>query len=227
MGRKNEHKVNDGNGKGRVKFRYADSDRYVDIEMEGASETLADGLKSLANALAQGRAGSGPGRVLAPPKAAPLQADNQQEIPFPSEDGHEDEPVENSANEQPEATATGFERPKRRYSPPTPNILNDIDFNSGEVSLKDFVAQKSPEKVSDRYVVIASWYKQQKNIDEVTADRIYTAFKFLGWQSPDHVAQMLRDLKSKNKWFDKGTATGAYKINIIGLNVVDKMGTAK
>ena len=44
-------KSSNGHGSGRVKFRYADSERYVDLDMEDANAEVADGIKSLANAL--------------------------------------------------------------------------------------------------------------------------------------------------------------------------------
>jgi hypothetical protein len=43
----------------------------------------------------------------------------------------------------------------RRYVPRTPTVLSDIDFNSGAVTLKDFVAQKNPDETYAKYAVIA------------------------------------------------------------------------
>ena len=49
--KKDEQKLN---GNGRVKFRYADSERFFDLDVDNIkNETgVVDGLKSIANALA-------------------------------------------------------------------------------------------------------------------------------------------------------------------------------
>jgi len=224
------HDAINADGTGRVKFRYADGDRYMDIEMEGGNDALAEGLRSLAHALSRGSGVTSPSTRVLPASrpttpgttSEPEEPDPQQEIQFPP-DGEDGKLGESAVSEvQPNGDAP--DRPRQRRTPRTPSILNDIDLNSGTVSLKDFAAQKKPQELSDRFIVVAAWYKQYQSHAEINADRIYTAFKFLEWPSPDDVPQTLRNLKSRNKWFDKGAGTGAYKINIIGLNVVDKLG---
>lgn len=230
MNRRTDNKAANGRSGGRVKFRYSDADRYMDFEMDGATDALADGLRSLANALSQTSAAPRPVRTLNPVRstsAAAEPASPQEELPF----SNAADPGESTEAEVPREATEGpiadVDRARRRYAPRTPNILSDVDLASGQMPLKTFAEQKSPSETLDRYAVIAAWFKAHRNLDEVTADHMYTCFKFLGWPSPDDVGQPLRDLKSKKRWFDKGTGKGGYKINIIGMNAVDKMNDAK
>jgi hypothetical protein len=119
------------------------------------------------------------------------------------------------------------ERPKRRVAPKAPKFLSDLDLTKAPVQLADFVQEKSPDGDMDKYAVIAVWYKQQLNIEEITIDHVFTAYKALGWQAqlPANPSQTFRNLKHKH-WFDSGSERGAYKINWNGENAVNKMGAA-
>jgi hypothetical protein len=229
MNRRNESKVANGKPGGRVKFRYSDGERYMDFEMDGATETLADGLRSLASALTQTSAASRHARTLSPARQATPATEAsvpQEELPFSDDVNIEQTPGDETPREPAEASLNDLDRARRRPAPRTPQILSDVDLTSGPVPLKQFVEQKSPKELLEKYTVIAAWFKTHRKLDDVTADHIYTCFKFLEWPSPDDVGQPLRDLKSKKKWFDKGAGKGAYKINFIGINSVDKMGGA-
>jgi hypothetical protein len=209
MRRKNEQDTN-GNGAGRIKFR------VIEIEVDGANDTLAEGIKALTLALSKGATSTVTPRALPAPKRAAGPVTDAAPVEEPE---IEEEILESEKDETEESNAA-VARPKRApYVPRTPNILNDVDFNTGNVSLKDYVAKKNPSDNYDRYLTIAVWYKENKSIDEVDDDRIYTAYRFLDWPAPNDVAQVLRDAKAKKKWFDK-VPKGGYKINIIGINRV-------
>src|SRR5258706_7214192 len=86
MGRKGEEKSS-SNGNGHVKFRYADAERYMDVEMVGGNEALAEGLKSLASALSRGTAvavrglGSAKASSSAPPSLSVPTPETEDEMP--------------------------------------------------------------------------------------------------------------------------------------------------
>ena len=71
MTKRDEHKAN---GAGRVKFRYADDQRYFDLDVEGIKNEggVVDGLKSIANALAGRTLAGEPRRTLPPNRQTPL-----------------------------------------------------------------------------------------------------------------------------------------------------------
>lgn len=212
MRRKDEEKAN-GNGAGHIKFR------VIEFEIDGGNNTLAEGIKALTTALQKSPVVLTPGtRPSLPAASKPTSTTSATVVEDDAEAAAPQEETETV--EPPAAEGNGSSPAKvRRAVPRTPEILNDIDFNTGTVTLKDFVAQKNPADSYEKYAVISTWYKENHALAEVTPDRIYTAYKFLGWVPPNDVAQPLRDLKSSKKWFDKG-ARGAYKINIIGLNKV-------
>jgi len=204
----------------RIKFR------FVDIEMENVDESFTEGLKSLANALSRGHVVTAPARQIAGTthiaSATGLAPEGERVV---SLEEQVDEIVESQAI-GPEAASNG--KPKKKRTPKAPRFLSDIDLTTASVTLEDFMKEKSPSDLMGKYTVIAFWFKEYFNLEEVTVDHIFTAFKHLGWQSqmPDDPGQIFRNAKHLKNWFDKG-AKGAYKINWSGQNAVNKMGAPR
>jgi hypothetical protein len=218
--RKNDRKSTNGHG-ARVKLR------WMDLDVEGGTSDLVEGFKSFAAALGRGAPAAAPARTLAasnPVTTAYAETAESRIVPdrSPAEAG-ETETVEQPPSEVISGSET--ERPKRRVAPRAPKFLSDLDLTKAPVQLADFVQEKSPDGDMDRYAVIAAWYKQQLNIEEITVDHVFTAYRALGWQAqlPDNPSQTFRNLKHKH-WFDSGSQRGAYKINWNGENAVNKMG---
>jgi hypothetical protein len=220
--RKNDVK-SDGNGS-RVKLR------LVELDVEGGTADLVEGLKSLAATL-RGTGGALPGRALAAAKpngstSAVVEIDDAHE----DDENLPDAAVVGAADEGPEATPDdGADSRKRRPAPKAPKFLSDLDLTKAPVQLNDFVQEKNPGGDMDKYAVIAAWFKQHLSTGEITIDHIFTAYKALGWQAqlPDDLSQTFRNLKSNKNWFDSGSKRGTYKINWNGESAVNKMGAAK
>jgi hypothetical protein len=224
--RKDESKPN-GAGKGHIKFRYSDSERYLDLDMDGiANDAVADGLKSIATALA-GRPVPASPRVL--PKTVASTKTLETELEAPAPDVSDEEPEAEEPTEEAVVDAETDDRPKRRPAPKAPKFLHDVDLTKADVQLTDFVQQKDPDGDMQRFAVIAAWFKEKLGTEEVTIDHVFTAYKALGWEAqlPDDLGQTFRNLKSNKNWFDSGTKRGAYKINWNGLSAVTKMGAVK
>jgi hypothetical protein len=218
MAKKDEQKAkSNGNGQNTVQgFVFG-------INLKGTENVVMEGIRAFTQAMEKS------GVTLAPPVTRPVLNPGGKKTEAAvidheldetvDEAPEEDLGVENDTEEAEEST--NGSKPARRV-PKTPTVLNDIDFNTGKVTLKDFVTQKNPSNDYERYATLAVWYKENQQQEEVNGDRIYTAYRFLDWVPPNDVAQVLRDLKSSpsKKWFDKGTGKGAYKINIIGMNKV-------
>jgi hypothetical protein len=204
-----------GNGDGHIKFR------VIEFEIDGGNSTLAEGIKALTTALSKSPVTTtlAPQRVLPAQASAPKHGASVADTELPAatdEEGTTDEVLEEEAG----GTAAAARPRRTAVPPPTPTVLSDIDLNGGKVSLKDFMEQKSPSDTYERYATIAVWYKENHNLDEVNADRIYTAYRFIDLVPPNDVGQVLRNLKANKKWFDKGDSRGGYKVNIVGLNKV-------
>src|SRR4051812_16785817 len=96
MVRKIDNRGSNGtNGHSRVKFRYSDGERYMDFEMQGGSDELTNGLKSLALALSNKEAVAP--RVLAAPKGQATAA-AAAAVVSPSEE----DAIENGETAEPE-----------------------------------------------------------------------------------------------------------------------------
>lgn len=214
MRRKNEPDEG-GNGTGHIKFR------VIEFEIDGGNDTLAEGIKALTTALSKSPVTT----TVVPQRALPQAATTKRTAPPGTDVEPPAEPeTEAEAGVLPEGehveTPSSAARKRTPATPSTPVVLSDIDFNTGKISLKDFVAQKSPSDAYEKFTTIAVWYKENHNLEEVTDDRIYTAYRFLDWVPPNDVGQTLRNLKASKRWFDKGDTKGGYKVNILGLNKV-------
>lgn len=225
MAKKDEHNVN---GSVRVKFRYADTDRYFDLDVDGIKNEagVVDGLKSIANALA--------GRTLATtaPKPALVAKSNPGGVvvlsatPTEAEVQNADERgAENDIVETDTTNGNGVPKLRKKYAPKAPTFLSALDLSKATFALQDFVATKNTTEMMDKYTVVATWFKEQMGLEEITADHIFTVFRVMSWQIPDDPVQPLRDLKSKKQFFDKGESVGGYKITFLGTNYVSKMGS--
>jgi hypothetical protein len=228
--RRKEEAQTNGHGKGKIKFRYTDSERTLDFSVEDlASDSVTEGLRSIANVLA--------GRVIASdqvarrPKPKPALAgsttiDPEAEVETPEQEVLESEEVETN-----EDASEGDEtpKPKRVVKLKAPKLLSTPNLTEAALPLSDFVKQKNPQDMMDKYSVIAVWYKEQFQIEEMDIDRIFSAFKFLGIESqlPTDVLKPLRNLSYNRKWFDKSkTKPNTFTLNWVGESEVGKMGTA-
>jgi hypothetical protein len=220
MAKKEQEKTD---GTGRVKFRYADGERYFDLDVEAIKHEggIVEGLKSIANALAGRTIAATANRVL-PPKPP---VTNEAPPPSPREDAQDpQEPVEVVEVSPATEGGDGRQRSRKKYVPKAPVLLN-LDLSSAQVSLQEFAKQKNPESVNNKYIVVATWFKEQMKIDEISSDHIFTAFRTLDWQMPADPDSVFRTLKYKNQYFEKGEGKGVYKVTFPATNDVAKMGT--
>lgn len=225
MGNKKEDQK--PNGLGRVKFRYADSERFFDLDVDNIKNEggVVDGLRSIASALAGHNVGAQRALPPAPKKAIQLTETDQEppgleeEVIDDQEDEGQDEPIESGSN------GAG---PKRSYNYKPPQFLDSLDLTKATKPVADFVAEKgNPSEAMDRYIAVAAWLKEHMSVEEFGIDEIYTVFKDLGWQSsiPVNHSQPLRDLKSKRHFLTKEKGHG-YKVNWAGIQYVQKMGVS-
>jgi hypothetical protein len=99
----------------------------------------------------------------------------------------------------------------------TPNPISDLDLTSGPKPFKEYYEEHAPKDHSKRYLVVAHWLREYRNIAEVGADHVYTCYRFLGMAVPDDVLSVFRGLK-KQAWVEAGSSPGTFRINHIGEN---------
>lgn len=114
-------------------------------------------------------------------------------------------------------------RPKSKSvrKPTTPDVL-DMDADA-EASLRAFADQHSGvDSDVERYLVIAAWFKEQRETPAVTTAHIYTGLRMMSWPTAiEDFGGILRYLK-KQKLMTSGNR-GEYLINHLGLAKVKKL----
>jgi len=192
---------------------------YVDADM------AAGDMSSLTNALMAairpthvvGRTGSV--QQIAPP--APTTADSNGHGKG-TPDGEqtellEEEPIASEEPSMPAAKAArSGPRPYRKL-----NIV-EMDMNSGDDSWMDFAKRKDPGSHRAKHLVAATWLHDNRKLETITVDHIFTCYKFADWiwDVSGDPTTVLRDLKKASL----GALTqGKFTINQLGLAEVQKM----
>ena len=113
--------------------------------------------------------------------------------------------------EREETTPTPTENKPRKLR--EPKFLNEVDLTAATTPLEDFIELKNPSTLSEKYLVIAQWFKEFLATPEITLDHIFTAFDSLGWraQVPQDASAPLRKLKFSHL-MDTG-GRGTYEFN--------------
>lgn len=192
------------NEKGRVKFR------FIEFEVEGGNNAIADGLRSVAAALTRsnttvelkqitspptGSAASLPGNAAGRTQAAPQTGDLFAEPAVPVDPitmgvAADDNPADSDDSQG--------SKPKVKRYYPNCKLVPTLNIESGSVSLSALVAEKKPKTVAEKYMVCAFWLKHHQAIEWFTNDHIYTCFQGIKWTPPKDVGQPLRDMKNKS-----------------------------
>lgn len=180
MPKKDEQKAN---GLGRVKFRYADTERYFDLDVDNIkNETgVVDGLKSIASALAGRTAAIAANRALAAKptnRAANAAAATTTEEEEELAEGEVLEP-ETESSDSP-TNGNGTTKTRKKQVPKAPTLLSGLDLKATPVSWEDFAKAKNPTGVNDRYLVVATWFKEQMKLDEINIDHIFNCISCSG-----------------------------------------------
>jgi hypothetical protein len=128
------------------------------------------------------------------------------------------EDIQPTTNEQ--AISEDMERPvpKAARSKPRkhPSVeVVEIDLNSAP-SFADFIADKDIDSDVDRFLTVAAWFRECRQISEITANHVYTCYRAARWPSNiKDFAQPLRNLKFQK--FMTSPSRGLFAINHIGL----------
>lgn len=188
----------------------------IHFETESDNATLQENIKSIAHTLS--RALAAPARVVYTQPAQIGSGDGAGEaVEAELEDDAIDAELAPSAPKKKSGTARQFRTPK-----PV-----DIDLTSGDTPLKAFLEEKDPDGDIKRYLAITYWLKKYRDIEEVSADHIYTGYRHMGsgWQVPADSAAPFRYMKRKQYgWIKGGSKNGLYIINHLGENVIEGMG---
>jgi len=179
--------------------------RFIMFEMEGGSDQLAQGMQAIVTALRQ------PATVVRNvTPAQPALVGNGAQPALEENIPEEDDRIAPA----PKKNATA----KKSYY--SPKILDDLDLNTGDIPFEVYCKQKNPQSSNKKYLVIADWLKEKRGITAISQDHIYTCYRKMTWGGMKDYGQPFRDAAKQGY----GTVVnGAFTINHIGKDVVDKM----
>jgi hypothetical protein len=138
-------------------------------------------------------------------------------------DAQAEQPTFEAAIHEPEQTEEAAPAsPARRSTPRKAKVL-DIDLNC-DPSFAAFANEKKPDNHLKRYLVVAAWFKEARNINVITMDHVYTCYRSVGWPSNNaDFGQPLRSLKRQQKMTQNDDG---FVINHLGLQEVTDLGKA-
>lgn len=206
----------DQNGKMKV--------RIIEFELEGSDTSLQESLKSIAAALSR------PNNAISAPRINRIEAPRQVDVTvngaIQSDEDFDDTEI---LDEQDTVQSENSPLPKKVRKPtkgPTPAILRDVRFDDVEPTFAIFSADRQPKSDKLKYLCVAHWLKTYKDINEISIDHVYTAYKVMNWALPANAVQPMRELAAtRDGRFSKGHEKGHYAINHVGEGfVTTKMG---
>lgn len=183
--------------------------RFIMLEADLSEGDLSQVTQAIQNAL---RPAQAPTRIIQTSSARGLPADDPELIEL--EGG--DELVEDQS-ETPKPRAARTSKPRVAK---TPKILDDLDLKS-DPSLEDFVSAFDLKTDVDRYLVIALWFRDARDIPAITVEHVYTCFRSLGWSTAStDFSKPLRNLRDEQSM--KGGSKDGFTLTLIGAGKIEK-----
>jgi hypothetical protein len=182
--------------------------RFIMVDAEIADGDIHSVTQAITNAL------KGPDRPAAMKRLSSVPATNGAAEPVDVDGEFED------VDDEPVDVTPVFRSPAKKRVGPKPTAI-ELDVDS-DVSLASYAAKYNPGSNHKRYLVIAAWLHNCRQIDTITADHIYTCYRHLQWPlGISDFAQPLRELKHKQ--FFTSPERGKYSIHQLGLAEVAKL----
>ncbi len=102
------------------------------------------------------------------------------------------------------------------------SIIKDLNLKPKDgKSLKEFYAEKNPESNIERNTVFVYYLEKILNINDITADHIFTCYKEMGLKIPLNLRQSIFDTASSRYGYLDGSDTQHIKLIIRGENFVE------
>ena len=191
--------------------------RFIMLEADGDAADLHQIAQAISQAVRPTtviQQVAAPPAMPALPANAPLRSNGADPDLHPSV-----EIVDESITTSPPAARKS---PAKKRKLRTPEILADLDLTSGTVPFVQYFNEKNPGNHSKRYLVIAAWLKEYRQLDAISIDHIYTCYRMVNLNVVDDVGSILRGCKDRG-WFNHTDQPGWYAINHVGLNQVNSM----
>lgn len=105
----------------------------------------------------------------------------------------------------------------KRKKPPTTYNLLELDLSKEQRdSFKEFWIKHNHSANMDKALLAAYWLKKEKNIDDFTADHLFTLLRTIEENTSFDLAAAIRNAKNQKNYFILDSTSGAYKLYHIG-----------
>jgi hypothetical protein len=109
----------------------------------------------------------------------------------------------------------------RRVISVQPKVVKDLDLRpKGKKSFAEFASDKNPTSNHDRTAVALYYLANEANINPVTRDHVFTAYREMGWKIPTDFANSLQQTATKKRFLDTSDAEDL-RLLTPGLNRVE------
>lgn len=196
--------------------------RIIDFEMSGNDQSLQESLQTLAAAFSNGNQRIQVSRTTSP-RSQISNAKEPEDLKHDSDDEGERVQEDDVQDVQPRTSITAARKPPKS---PSVKVLEGINFTDTQPTLKEFYESKNPSTDLSKYLVVAYWYKNTREISDLTVDHFHTAFRALKVATPKNALQPIRDLRnSRNGKMQGGSTKGTAAIHHLGETFVEEMGS--
>ncbi len=110
------------------------------------------------------------------------------------------------------------QEPTAQGAPPPPGPLTPT---GGKPTIKQFMAQKSPDSDMEAAAVVAYFLAENGGIKEIDKKLLSEWTTKAGRKPPKAPGQTLTDAKRKKGYFDKGSTTNKFKLSDTGRYLVE------
>lgn len=198
--------------KGKVRIR------FMEVELEGSNETLLEGIRSITAAM--------PGQVIhtrvvqktlngrvQPTNAGPASLGSAEANP--DDDAHEEFPEtpEDAVADPPDPPR----RPRSQRAPKAPALSENLRLDDAPTPFREFCDSTtitSDSGIMDKAIVVATWLRDHRQQDSMSASDLYTCCKFMDWDPPTDVTSPMRNLKRDQKMNSVGR--GSFTLTMLG-----------
>lgn len=141
------------------------------------------------------------------------------EQPKTNGSGSGSRPRKKAVKAAPENGAKTKARGRKKGS--VPNIVKDLNLRvGGKDAFGDLVKSKQPKSGEERSLLAIYFLRGLAAVKAVSADHVYTVYKYQGWKVPSNLRNQLQVISSTKGWLD--TSDGSdIKLTVPGENYVE------
>ena len=192
--------------------------RFMEVEIEGSNETLLEGIRQITSATGPRVIIKQIGMTPKPPRALTNgSAPNVEEVEEVELEEEEEESDGEEASADSDAPASVPKRQRTGRVSKAPPLSTDLRLDEEPMPLKEFcdgTTITADSSIIDKAIVVATWLKEHRSRNEMTAGDLYTCCKVMDWHPPTDTTSPMRNLKRDDKM--DSNERGKFYLTLIG-----------